>query len=158
VDSGPLHIAQALGIPTVALFGCTLPELRVTRPELTHVVRVESLDCLGCYHRIPPYAETLAACARGDLACLERLELRPVVEALRGALERRPDTALLARVSAYVARGAVSSSQAKTYSIAQAYQARIAALTRRPPFFYRLKRFVRKWRARLTVKFRVKAQ
>lgn len=158
VDSGPLHLAQALGIPAVALFGCTLPELRVTRPELLHVVREESLDCLGCYHRIPPYAETLAACARGDLACLERLELGPVLEALRSALERRPDPALLARVNAYVARAAVPSSQVRTHSIARTYQARIAALTRRPPFFYRLKRFVRNRRTRLTVRFGVKAQ
>lgn len=150
VDSGPLHLAQALGVPAVGLFGCTLPELRATRPDLLHVVRNESLDCLGCYHRIRPYAETLSTCARGDLACLEVLRLEPVLEALRAALDRQPDRALSARVAAYEARQKPHPSQERTAVIAQTYRARISASARRPSFLKRMERAFRAWRRSLS--------
>ncbi len=53
-DSGPMHLAGALGVPTVAIFGSTDP--RVTRPwaaERTVVVRRE-LDCSPCHARSCP--------------------------------------------------------------------------------------------------------
>jgi len=47
-DSGPMHIAAALGVPVLAIFGPTLPALQ--GPVFTEavVVRNERLDCLGC--------------------------------------------------------------------------------------------------------------
>ena len=47
-DSGPMHIAAALGVPVVAIFGPTNPLLQgpVGSPSL--ILRKESLDCLGC--------------------------------------------------------------------------------------------------------------
>lgn len=53
-DSGPMHVAGALGVPTVAIFGST--DHRVTRPwaaERTRVVR-RDLDCSPCHARSCP--------------------------------------------------------------------------------------------------------
>ena len=53
-DSGPMHVAGALGVPTVAVFGST--DHRVTRPwaaERTVVVR-RDLSCSPCHARSCP--------------------------------------------------------------------------------------------------------
>jgi len=47
-DSGPMHIAAAMGVPVVAIFGPTLPELQGPAFTPSAVVRNEKLDCLGC--------------------------------------------------------------------------------------------------------------
>lgn len=47
-DSGPMHIAAAMGIPCVALFGPTDPNLQGPYGEGHVIVRKNSLDCLGC--------------------------------------------------------------------------------------------------------------
>ncbi|TGN18303.1 glycosyltransferase family 9 protein [Leptospira idonii] len=73
IDSGLLHISQALGKNTIAIFGSTNPLYRVTRPKNTFIASVEELDCLGCYHKSGKGAETLSVCKRGDLACMNHL-------------------------------------------------------------------------------------
>ncbi len=47
-DSGPMHLAAALGVPTVAIFGPTQPELQGPWQVACRVVRQETLSCLGC--------------------------------------------------------------------------------------------------------------
>src|SRR5512143_2092006 len=47
-DSGPMHIAAALGTPTVAIFGPTNPHLQGPRGDRHAVVRNTRLVCLGC--------------------------------------------------------------------------------------------------------------
>lgn len=76
VDSGPMHWADALGVPLVAIFGATDPARTGPLRQLDHVIVVDSLECRPCHQR---------TCARGDLACLRDLEVRRVLEA---ALER----------------------------------------------------------------------
>lgn len=100
-DSGFLHVAQALSIPTVAIFGATLPELRVTRPETVHVVREDALSCLGCYHHIPPYSERLTECRRGDIACMRALSAETVWKQLRELMRGATDEALYLRLENY---------------------------------------------------------
>ena len=149
IDSGPLHLAQALDVPAVGLFGCTLPELRATRPDLLHALRVEPLECLGCYHRIAPHAETLASCARGDLACMNGLEVDRAIEALKQALARQPDPGLLSRVAAYEAAPKIPADPRRTEAVAQTYRDLITAMTWRPPepsFIKRMERSLRAWR------------
>lgn len=51
-DSGPLHLAAALGIPSVSIFGPTDPG-RTVIPGATRVVRQE-LSCQPCYQRECP--------------------------------------------------------------------------------------------------------
>jgi heptosyltransferase-2 len=60
-DSGPMHLARALQVPTVAIFGSTDPR----QFDFTgHAVLYSALDCAPCtfYGR--------AACPRGHLRCL----------------------------------------------------------------------------------------
>lgn len=51
-DSGPLHVATALSVPSVSIFGPTDPE-RTVIPGATTVVR-RTLDCQPCYQRECP--------------------------------------------------------------------------------------------------------
>lgn len=51
-DAGPRHLAEALGVPTVAVLGPTDP--RWTAHSRAVVVRKEGLDCLACHHRACP--------------------------------------------------------------------------------------------------------
>lgn len=51
-DSGPLHVATALSVPSVSIFGPTAPE-RTVIPGATTVVR-RTLDCQPCYQRECP--------------------------------------------------------------------------------------------------------
>jgi len=104
IDTGPFHIAQALGIPTVGLFGCTLPELLTTRPDKLQMVRLETLPCLGCYHRVTKGSYETPDCARGDNACMEMLPNEKLVQAVINALEQRDDKLLMNRIADYEAR------------------------------------------------------
>jgi ADP-heptose:LPS heptosyltransferase len=101
IDSGFFHVAQAVGVPTVAIFGCTLPELRATRVDILQVARNETLDCLGCYHGIDPYAVRLDSCRRGDVACMRQLPVEVIWRKLRDLLDKRVDVSLSERVSNY---------------------------------------------------------
>lgn len=47
-DSGPMHIAAALGTPTTGIFGPTNPQLQGPYGEKHEVVAKEGLLCLGC--------------------------------------------------------------------------------------------------------------
>ncbi len=47
-DSGPMHIAAALRVPTLAIFGPTNPKLQGPYGNISAIVRNENLDCLSC--------------------------------------------------------------------------------------------------------------
>ncbi len=47
-DSGPMHIAAAMGTPVLGIFGPTNPALQGPYGEGHAVVRNETLTCLGC--------------------------------------------------------------------------------------------------------------
>lgn len=66
VDSGPMHWADAMGVPLVAIFGATDPARTGPYHQLNHVVAKEGLSCRPCHSR---------TCARGDLACLRTLDV-----------------------------------------------------------------------------------
>ena len=155
VDAGPFHLAQALGVPLVGLFGCTLPELRVTRPESVHIVRCEGLACLGCYHALPAGAETLDACGRGDLACLRDLQVEPILKALRAVLEGQPDLRLRDRMAHYDIRRTEETSQwteTACEDVLRAFQARIREIEGAHPPRKRLERTLRRWRKGLVAR------
>ena len=74
-DTGPLHLAAALGIPTVAIFGPTTPERNGPYGSLGRVVHHE-LPCSHCYKRVCPGYGT---------RCLTSMTVEEVAEV---ALER----------------------------------------------------------------------
>jgi heptosyltransferase-2 len=85
-DSAPLHFAQAVGTPTVALFGPTLPSFGFgpLNPG-DRTVEVSDLECRPCSRHGP------AACPLGHHRCLRDLSVERVIAAIEetGALRRR---------------------------------------------------------------------
>ena len=75
-DSGPMHLAAALGIPQVAVFGST--DEKATGPYNPRaVVLHKHVECSPCLLRECPI----------DLRCFDRIEVEEVMEASVGLLE-----------------------------------------------------------------------
>lgn len=77
-DSGPMHVAAALGTPVVALFGSTSPEL--TGPGLpggeSHLLLSAKAPCSPCYLRECPI----------DFRCMTGITVEQAVEAVSRAV------------------------------------------------------------------------
>lgn len=82
-DTGPLHIAAALGTPTVAVFGPTDPA--VWGPEGDeHVKLTGGRSCLFCHKR---------SCPKGDAGCMRDILPAAVVRAVYMVAEGLPPDA-----------------------------------------------------------------
>ena len=68
-DTGPLHLAAGLGIPTLAVFGATDPVRNGPYGD-HHRVVTQDLECRPCWS---------GTCSRGDMACLADLEVSRVL-------------------------------------------------------------------------------
>lgn len=77
-DSGPLHIATALGIPAVAIYGPTDPEINGPRPWQGQEVVVLRRDiaCSPCYS-----VRVRAECPLGHPICMDLVRVQDVYEA-----------------------------------------------------------------------------
>jgi heptosyltransferase III len=87
-DSGPKHLAVALGVPTVTLFGPTNPRTWHP-PEGPHaVVEVDGLECLHCNANVCPLP------GEGYMRCMIDLSPARVIGAalalLRGTVREAP--------------------------------------------------------------------
>ncbi|QDT37839.1 Lipopolysaccharide core heptosyltransferase RfaQ [Stratiformator vulcanicus] len=80
-DSGPMHIAAAVGTPVCAVFTCTDPQRSGPRDEHFEFVQT-GLSCGGSYHRTCPHRGT------GHLACHSELEVGRVFAALHGMVQK----------------------------------------------------------------------
>jgi heptosyltransferase-2 len=69
-DSGPMHIADAIGTPSVALFGSTNEV--VTGPYRSGTVIHKHVECSPCYQRTCPI----------DFRCMKRIEANEVYDAI----------------------------------------------------------------------------
>lgn len=69
-DSGPMHVADAIGTPIVALFGSTSEV--VTGPYRAGAVIHKHVECSPCYQRTCPI----------DFRCMKRIEADEVYEAI----------------------------------------------------------------------------
>src|ERR1039458_7532799 len=86
IDSGLLHIAAALRVPCVGIFGPTSPQLRLPANDAQHCV-VSQIQCQGCHHRIPRiHWET--GCPY-DAACMKNI---PVAEVVAACLRLLPQS------------------------------------------------------------------
>jgi heptosyltransferase I len=72
-DSGPMHIAAALGKPLTAIFGPTNPSRTGPYSDTARVVQLP-LGCVPCYRR---------RCPLGHHACLQRLDVETVLRNVR---------------------------------------------------------------------------
>lgn len=77
-DSGPMHIAAALGVPTVGIFGPVNPRLQGPYGERTAFVTNEKLDCLGCNYD--------KQCPIGNM-CMTELDARTVLKKVEHLLD-----------------------------------------------------------------------
>ena len=75
-DSGPGHVAAAVGTPYVALFGPTDPE-RVAPYRCQDLVVRSGGDCMGCYRKV---------CRRGSTDCMAAITPAMVMAKLDQAL------------------------------------------------------------------------
>lgn len=73
-DSGPMHMASALGIPLVALFGSTSDV--TTGPYSGGVVIHKHVECSPCYRRTCPI----------DFRCMKRIEVEEVYKELQNLI------------------------------------------------------------------------
>jgi lipopolysaccharide heptosyltransferase II len=75
-DTGPMHIAAAVGTRVVAVFGPTRPELQGPVGHGHTIVRNDRIACLGCNY---------TACPIGT-PCMNDLTVEDVFQSLRGVL------------------------------------------------------------------------
>jgi ADP-heptose:LPS heptosyltransferase len=71
-DSAPLHLAAAVGTPTVALFGPTDPARHVPRAALVQVIR-KPVPCSPCYS---------TWCKTVTHTCMKQITVDEVAEAV----------------------------------------------------------------------------
>jgi ADP-heptose:LPS heptosyltransferase len=82
IESGLLHVAAALRVPGVGLFGPTLPESRYAPSSSVRGV-LAPVECRGCHHRWPRlHWET--GCPH-DIACMKAITPAQVLAACRAA-------------------------------------------------------------------------
>ena len=78
-DTGPLHLAVALGVHAVAIFGATDP-LRNGPYGHAHRMQTGGVDCHPCWK---------TSCARKDMACLMWVKPEVVLQSCEHSLRRR---------------------------------------------------------------------
>ncbi len=78
MDSGARHIAAALGVPQVAIYGPTHPGWSAHSLDSTTILRAEDVDCLGCHHKDCPI----------DHRCMTRLQPGVVANAVQKVVGR----------------------------------------------------------------------
>jgi ADP-heptose:LPS heptosyltransferase len=79
-DSGPMHIAAAVGTPVVALFGPT-SSMRTGPYGEGHVALTHDVPCRPCFSRVCRYTE--------PLACLTHLAPERVVDQVKARIGLR---------------------------------------------------------------------
>jgi hypothetical protein len=83
-DTGLLHLAEAVGTPTIALWGIMRPELRVAGYDCRVVPQVSKGYCTG---------EDLQGCRCGwkfqQWSCLRRLRVKEILDAARDTLREK---------------------------------------------------------------------
>lgn len=77
-DSGPMHIAAAVGTPVLGIYGPTNPLLQGPYGRHHAIIRKETLECLGC---------NFTSCPIGHL-CMKELSVDAVFEAVRDIIRK----------------------------------------------------------------------
>ena len=85
-DTGPMHVAAALGVPVVAIFGSTSPELTgpLSSDGLQHQIITASAPCSPCFLRKCPI----------DFRCMRGIRAERAAEAVIESFNRSPHLTL----------------------------------------------------------------
>lgn len=89
IDSGPVHIAGAVGTPVVGLFGAVDPRLRLP-PDSPAAGLFGDVPCLFCHHKTPR-GHWMKGCPN-DIRCMKELDVQPVFLAVKAMLAKRDTT------------------------------------------------------------------
>ena len=81
-DNGPMHMASALNVPMVALFGPSNPAMWGPRGGEVSVI-YKGLDCRRCFH---------PTCYRGDESCMRLISVEEVYAAAKEVLLKPRET------------------------------------------------------------------
>jgi heptosyltransferase-2 len=81
-DSGLMHLAEAVGVPVVALFGPTVRAFGYAPSLPASTVVERRLACRPCSRN------GAAPCPKRTYECLERIRVEDVVDALQAPRER----------------------------------------------------------------------
>lgn len=82
LDSMPFHVAQACGIPAVAIFGSVDPALRIIPGSKSIGVVAGDVGCLGCHNWLPAPRTVTNSCIRGKEHCMDKLDPADVIAAI----------------------------------------------------------------------------
>lgn len=85
IDSGPIHIAGAVGTPVVGLFGAVNPAYRMP-PNSPGEALVGNVPCLYCNHRTP-VGHWKENCPH-EIACMKAITVDEVFQAVKEILEK----------------------------------------------------------------------
>ena len=88
VDTGPMHIAAALGVPTVVIFQAVNPALRLPGSTRYEAVKPDGLTCLNCQRYECPINRFLPPC--------QTVDPDKIAAAAKKMLQRDPDGARVA--------------------------------------------------------------
>ncbi len=88
VDSGPVHIAGAVGTPVVGLFGANDPQYRLP-PATPGIGLTSQVPCLFCHHRTPR-GHWQKGCPH-DICCMKELDAPIVFAAVKSMLKKASD-------------------------------------------------------------------
>lgn len=66
VDTGPLHLAAAMGVPILALSQSSSPELHLSDQADFFCIEPQGLDCLNCQQNLCPKDQFLPPCQKFD--------------------------------------------------------------------------------------------
>jgi ADP-heptose:LPS heptosyltransferase/GT2 family glycosyltransferase len=129
MDSGPLHVAQLLNIPSFVIFGATLPFARLLNLSNSYGYVRANLDCIGCYHLMCNSPTNF--CVRRDEACVKGLNELDV----RQKLERFLDNPGSFSFNAFLAERRVLATRQTSLAVTSSgkqelSQARLRELTR----------------------------
>ena len=88
-DSSMMHLSIALNKPTVGLFGCVDPKLRIPNDPWFVGLHVSGLDCLFCWSAGRPPFPTPIQCKRNRVYCMEGISTKMAVSAIERAIKQK---------------------------------------------------------------------
>jgi len=85
IDSGPVHVAGAVGTPVIGLFGANAPQYRLP-PNSPSLGLFSNVPCLFCHHTTPR-GHWQTGCPN-DIRCMKELDVQSVFQAVKSMLSK----------------------------------------------------------------------